>query len=176
MVVKLTGVITQALPPQYGVSQRTGNQWASQEYVMQHDNGQFEKYVSFRVMGQEKIAQFNIQVGQYITVCLDINAHEYNGRWYNEISAFKIEYPGVQQQMPQQMQPQQMPPVQGGMPPQQMPPQAQGCQVHNQYGANQMPYNVPQQAPQQQMPPQAPQQMPQQQMPTQQQVPFPPQR
>ena len=145
---------------------------------MQHDNGQYAKFVSFRVMGQEKIAQLNIQVGQYITVSLDINAHEYNGRWYNEINAFKVEYPGVQQQAPQQqMPPQQMPQMQGGMPPQQMPPQAQGCQTYYQNGANQMPYNVPQAAPQQQMPPQqmaaqAPM-PPQQAMP--QQAPFPPQ-
>ena len=131
---------------------------------MQHDNGQYARFMSFRVMGQEKIAQFNIQVGQYITVSLDINAHEYNGRWYNEINAFKVEYPGVQQQAPQQqMPPQQMPQMQGGM-----PPQAQGCQTYYQNGANQMPYN----APQTQMPPQMP---PQQQM-TQQQAPFPPQQ
>ena len=167
MVVKITGQITNVLPPQQGVSQRTGNQWVSQEYVMQHDNGQYAKFVSFRVMGQEKIAQLNIQVGQYITVSLDINAHEYNGRWYNEINAFKVEYPGVQQQAPQQ----QMPPMQGGM-----PPQAQGCQTYYQNGANQMPYNAPQtqmppqMPPQQQVPQQAPQQMPQQQ------APFPPQQ
>ena len=171
MVVKITGQITNVLPPQQGVSQRTGNQWVSQEYVMQHDNGQYAKFVSFRVMGQEKIAQLNIQVGQYITVSLDINAHEYNGRWYNEINAFKVEYPGVQQQAPQQqMPPQQMPPMQGGM-----PPQAQWCQTYYQNGANQMPYNAPQtqmppqMPPQQQMPQQAPQQMPQQ-------APFPPQQ
>ena len=164
MVVKITGQITNVLPPQQGVSQRTGNQWVSQEYVMQHDNGQYAKFVSFRVMGQEKIAQLNIQVGQYITVSLDISAHEYNGRWYNEINAFKVEYPGVQQQVPQQ----QMPQMQSGMPPQQMPPQAQGCQAYYQNGANQMPYN----APQTQMPPQMP---PQQQMP-QQQAPFSPQQ
>ena len=64
MVVKITGQITNVLPPQQGVSQRTGNQWVSQQYVMQHDNGQYAKFVSFRVMGQEKIAQLNIQVGQ----------------------------------------------------------------------------------------------------------------
>lgn len=171
MVVKLTGQITNVLPAQTGVSQRTGNPWMTQEYVMQHDNGQYPRFVSFRVSGQEKIAQFNIQVGQYITVSLDVNAHEYNGRWYNEISAFKVEYPGVQQQMPLQQQMQggmQMPPMQGGMPPQQqmpptqggMPPQQQGCQTYNQYGANQMGYNVQQQGG----------------MPPQQQAPFPPQQ
>ena len=143
---------------------------------MQHDNGQFAKFVSFRVSGQEKIAQLNIQAGQYITVSLGINAHEYNGRWYNEISAFKVEYPGVQQQMP----PMQgaMPPMRGSMPPQQVQPQQQGCQAYNQYGANQMGYNVPQAAPQQvvQQAPMPPQQPMPQQAPPQQQAPFPPQQ
>lgn len=177
MVVKLTGQITQVFPAQSGISQRTGNPWMTQEYVMQHDNGQYPRFVVFRVSGQEKIVQFNIQVGQYITVSLDVNAHEYNGRFYNEISAFKVEYPGVQQQVPPQMQA-GMPPMQGGqqMPPQaQMPPQQQGCQPYNQYGANQMGYNVPQQqVPPQQMPPQNTM-PPQTQMP-QQGMPFPPQQ
>lgn len=185
MVVKITGQITNVLPAQTGVSQRTGNPWMTQEYVMQHDNGQYPRFVSFKVSGQEKIAQFNIQVGQYITVSLDVNAHEYNGRWYNEISAFKVEYPGVQQQMPPQQQMQggmQMPPMQGAMPPMQgtqqqmppqgaMPPQQQGCQTYYQNGANQMGYNVPPQ--QGGMPPQ---QSMAQQAPPQQQAPFPPQQ
>lgn len=186
MVVKITGQITQVLPIQQGVSQRTGNAWMSQEYVIQHDFGQYPKFLNFRVFGQAKIAELNIQLGQQVTLSLDLNAHENNGRWYNEISAFKVEYPQMQGVMPQQQMQggMQMPPMQGGMPPQQqmppmqgsMPPQQQiqpqqqGCQTYNQYGANQMGYNVPQQGG---MPPQQP--MPQQ-APPQQQAPFPPQQ
>lgn len=167
MVVKLTGQITQVLPIQQGVSQRTGNAWMSQEYVIQHDFGQYPKFLNFRVFGQAKIAELNIQLGQQVTLSLDLNAYENNGRWYNEISAFKVEYPQMQGVMSQQMQGgMQMPPMQGGMPPQQ-----QGCQTYYQNGANQMGYNMPPQ--QGGMPPQQPMQ---QQAPPQQQAPFPPQQ
>lgn len=175
MMVKITGQILKAFPAQSGVSQSSGNQWMSQDFVLQHDfDPQHPKYLSFRVFGQQRIQQLNLQEGQMVILSLDVNAREYNGKWYNEISAFKVEYPQMQGMMPQQQMQSgmQMPPMQGGMPPQQMPPQAQGCQTYYQNGANQMPYNMPQQAPQQQMPPQMP---PQQQMP-QQQAPFPPQQ
>lgn len=185
MMVKITGQILKAFPAQSGVSQSSGNQWMSQDFVLQHDfDPQHPKYLSFRVFGQQRIQQLNLQEGQMVILSLDFNAREYNGRWYNEISAFKVEYPGVQQQMPPQQQMQggmQMPPMQGGMPPQQqmppmqapqqqmppqgaMPPQQQGCQTYYQNGANQMGYNVP---------PQQGGMPPQQAMP--QQAPFPPQ-
>lgn len=177
MVVKITGQITQVLPIQQGVSQRTGNAWMSQEYVIQHDFGQYPKFLNFRVFGQAKIAELNIQLGQQVTLSLDLNAHENNGRWYNEISAFKVEYPQMQGAMPQQQMQggMQMPPMQGAMPPMQgtqqqmppqgaMPPQQQGCPTYYQNGANQMGYNVP---------PQQGGMPPQQSMA--QQAPFPPQ-
>lgn len=33
----------------------------------------------------------NIQMGETLTVSFDIDAHEYNGRWFNDISAWKVE-------------------------------------------------------------------------------------
>ena len=154
MIFKLTGQILQASPVQSGVSQSSGNQWMSQEYLMQHSfDQQRPKYMSFRVFGQQKISQFNLQPGQWVTLSLDVNAREYNGRWYNEISAFNVEYPAMPQQ-PQQ-QPMQMA---AGVP--QMPPQ--------------MPQQPAMQAamPQQAMPQQP---MPQQQVMTQPQA-MPPQQ
>ena len=169
MIFKLTGQILQASPVQSGVSQSSGNQWMSQEYLMQHSfDQQHPKYMSFRVFGQQKIAQLNLQPGQWVTLSLDVNAREHNGRWYNEISAFNVEYPAMpQQQMPMQGGVQQMP-MQQAMPPQ-MPPQAMPAQPMMQAGMQ-----APMQQPMpQQMPPQA-QPMPQ---PTgQQQVQAPPQQ
>ncbi|MDO5447947.1 MAG: DUF3127 domain-containing protein, partial [Prevotellaceae bacterium] len=39
----------------------------------------------------EKISQFNIQVGEELTVSFDINAREWNGKWFNDIRAWKVE-------------------------------------------------------------------------------------
>jgi hypothetical protein len=44
----------------------------------------------FRVFGEDRIKQFNIQMGEDITVSFDIDAHEFNGRWFNDVRAFNV--------------------------------------------------------------------------------------
>ena len=83
----LTGKIIAVLPAQSGVSQRTGNGWMSQDYVIEVP-GQYPKKCVFKLFGEDRIRQLNIQQGQDGTVSFDIDAHEYNGRWFNEIRAY----------------------------------------------------------------------------------------
>ena len=65
--------------------------WKKQEYVLEYDqNSQFPRKMMFNLWG-DKIDQFHIQEGQTITVGFDIDCREYNGRWYNDIRAWKIE-------------------------------------------------------------------------------------
>ena len=87
--MEITGKIIAVLPAQGGVSQRTGNQWKSQDYVIEtHD--QYPKKCCFRVFGEEKINQFNIQLGEEMTVSFDIDSHEYQGRWFNDVRAWAV--------------------------------------------------------------------------------------
>lgn len=44
----------------------------------------------FDVFGEERLTRFNIQLGQEVNVSFDIDAHEYNGRWFNNIRAFDV--------------------------------------------------------------------------------------
>jgi len=85
----LLGKIIAILPAQSGVSSRTGNPWMSQEYVLEVP-GQYPRKMVFRLFGEDRIKQFNIQAGEEITVQFDIDAHEWNGRWFNEIRAYNI--------------------------------------------------------------------------------------
>ena len=85
----LTGKIIAVLPANSGVSSRTGNPWMSQEFVIEVP-GQYPKKCVFRVFGEDRIKQFNIQMGEDITISFDIDAHEYNGRWFNEIRAYNV--------------------------------------------------------------------------------------
>lgn len=85
----LTGKIIAVLPPSSGVSQRTGNSWMSQDYVIEVP-GQYPKKCVFRVFGEDRIKQFNIQMGEDVTVSFDIDAHEFNGRWFNDVRAFNV--------------------------------------------------------------------------------------
>lgn len=85
----LTGKIISVLQPRSGVSARTGNPWMTQEYVLEVP-GQFPRHMVFNIFGEDRIKQFNIQIGDDVTVQFDIDAREYNGRWYNDIRAYNV--------------------------------------------------------------------------------------
>ena len=85
----LTGKIIAVLQARSGVSQRTGNSWMTQEYVMEVP-GQYPRHMVFNIFGEDRIKQFNIQMGEDVTVSFDIDAREFNGRWYNDIRAFNV--------------------------------------------------------------------------------------
>lgn len=87
--MELTGKIIAVLPANSGVSNRTGNPWMSQEFVIEVP-GQYPRKCVFRVFGEDRIKQFNIQQGEDLTIQFDIDAHEYNGRWFNEIRAYNV--------------------------------------------------------------------------------------
>ena len=84
----ISGKIIAVLPERGGVSQRTGNEWKVATYVLETIE-QFPKKCCFEVFGTDRISQFNIQVGQTLTISMDIDAHEYNGRWFNTIRAWR---------------------------------------------------------------------------------------
>lgn len=105
--MEIEGKIIVVLPEQGGVSNRTGNAWKSQEYVLE-THEQYPRKCCFRVFGADRIANFNIQSGEELRVSFDIDAHEYNGRWFNNISAWKVERidPAVAQAAAMGVQPQ----------------------------------------------------------------------
>lgn len=85
--MELQGRIIAVLPERSGVSAR--GEWKTQDYVIEtHDA--YPKKMVFNVFGDDRIKRFNIQVGQEVTVAFDIDAHEYQGRWYNSIRAFDV--------------------------------------------------------------------------------------
>ena len=85
----LTGRIIAVLPAQSGVSARTGNPWMSQDYVIEVP-GQYPKRCVFRVFGEDRIKQFNLQMNEDVTIQFDIDAHEYQGRWFNDVRAYNV--------------------------------------------------------------------------------------
>lgn len=106
--MEITGNITQVLPAQSGVSARTGNSWMTQEYVIEIP-GMYAKHVCFRIVGEDRIKQFALKQGeQNVTVQFDIDAHEYNGRWFNELRCYNVLRIGMQQPQPA-VQPQAAP-------------------------------------------------------------------
>ena len=118
--MEIEGKIIAVLPAKEGVSTRTGNPWMTQDYVLEtHD--QYPRRCCFNVFGSDKIQLFGIKVGEEMRVSFDIDAHEYQGRWFNSIRAWKVERidPNAAQNAAQTVpfaQPAPAQPVQGGQP------------------------------------------------------------
>ena len=90
----ITGKIIAVLPTKSGTSAR-GTKWSSQTSVIE-THEQYHKRVAFDVLG-DKITEFNLQVGEEGTVSFDINAREYNGKWWNSVNAWQVVRHGGQQ-------------------------------------------------------------------------------
>ena len=97
--MEITGRIIAVMPPRGGISQRTGNSWKTQDFVIE-THEQYPKKCVFTVFGEDKLTQMNIQQGDELTVSFDIDAHEYNGRWFNDIRAWKVERVQAMQTVP----------------------------------------------------------------------------
>jgi hypothetical protein len=87
--MEVRGKIIVVQPVQTGEG-RNG-MWKKQDYVIEHDQmSQYPRKMMFNLWG-DKIDQYNIQQGQSLKISFDIDCREYNGRWYNDIRAWKIE-------------------------------------------------------------------------------------
>ena len=87
--MELTGKIIAEFNERGGISNRTGNEWKAKSYVLEVP-GEFPRKLVFDVFGVDRLQAFNIQIGELLTVHFDIDAHEYNGRWCNEIRAYNV--------------------------------------------------------------------------------------
>ena len=85
-----TGKIIQVLEPRRGTSSRTGNEWICGQYVIESVDQQFPRKMYFEVFGADKMQQFNLQLGEVVTVSFDVDAREFNGRWFNSIRAYDV--------------------------------------------------------------------------------------
>lgn len=95
--MELQGKIIVVLPERNGVSAR--GEWKSQTYVIETQE-QYPKKMAFDVFGADRIANFDIHLGEVINVSFDIDAREYQGRYFNQIRAWAVSK--VSQQSPAQ--------------------------------------------------------------------------
>ena len=87
--LNVTGRVLQILPLQQGTS-KAGKPWKSQMFVLD-TGGQYPKKIPIKLFG-ETIEKFPLQLGQEVTAYIDLDGREYNGTWYPEVKAWKIEY------------------------------------------------------------------------------------
>ena len=97
--MEITGILMRKVGEREGYSSRNGNPWKTAEFLVEIP-GQYPRHIKFDVRdGQSgRIAHFESLVGKTVTVSFDIDAHEYQNRWFNELNAWGVmEYvPGRQ--------------------------------------------------------------------------------
>lgn len=87
--MEIKGTIVKLLPLQTG--QGKNGEWKKQEYILETE-GQIARKVCFNLWG-DKITQYNLQENETVTVSFDVESREFNGRWYTDVKAWKIDRP-----------------------------------------------------------------------------------
>lgn len=78
------------MPVQSGKSAR--GDWQKQEFVLDFPDGNFTSSACFSLWGADRVKDLDaFQVGDQIHVWFHINGREYNGRWYTDLRAWRVQ-------------------------------------------------------------------------------------
>ena len=92
--MELEGTVHQVLPVVKGQSAR--GEWQKQEIVLDQP-GDYNRKACISFWGDRVMDVAKLREGDKITVSINIESREYNGRWFTELRAWR-----VQQQQPEQ--------------------------------------------------------------------------
>jgi hypothetical protein len=89
MALDITGKIVQVLELQTGTSSK--GEWKKQEFILETEE-QYPRKICISLWG-DKIGDIaDIQTGrELITVSVVVESREFNGRWYTDVRAWKIQ-------------------------------------------------------------------------------------
>lgn len=116
--MEITGKLIQKLPVQSG-QRNDGTSWSKAEFVFETID-QYPKKICANLWGDRARALDQFQEGSLITVSFDLESREYNGRWYTDVKAWKVDpaTPAAATGAPAYGQPQGYAPQQPAYPPQ----------------------------------------------------------
>jgi hypothetical protein len=89
MSMQVKGTLLQVLKPESGIS-KAGKEWKKMDFVVETSE-QFPKKVCFTLFGDKISLIEGIGEGSEIEVFFSIESRDFNGKWYHNINAWKIE-------------------------------------------------------------------------------------
>ena len=94
MSLAVKGRITKVLSIETGTS-KAGKEWKKQSFVV--DTGaQYNPEVCFSLFGDEKVEMLrNYGEGQEVEVAFNVSSREFNGKYYHNLDAWKINPAGA---------------------------------------------------------------------------------
>jgi len=79
-----------------GGTSKAGKAWSKQQIVIEFKDGSYDKLLAFDIMKAETIKFIELlKVGQEITVKYNAESREYNGKYFTNLSAWRIEVDGA---------------------------------------------------------------------------------
>jgi hypothetical protein len=105
--MEITGKLFSKLAQQTG--QGKNGTWVKQEFIMETQE-QFPKKVCISLWGDKVRDLDPVQPGDALKVSINIESREFNGRWYTDVRAWKLERMGATAQ-PNTPQPPEMPSI-----------------------------------------------------------------
>ena len=91
MALELTGKLVQVMPEQTGTG-KVGP-WTKQEFVIETMD-QYPKKVCFNFWNEKTGVLKTLQPGDMVKVSFNAESRDYNGRWYTDLKAWKLENQG----------------------------------------------------------------------------------
>lgn len=93
--MEVKGILKCKVSDQTGTSEKTGNQWRNAEWLL-YIPGRYEKRIKFEVRGVERCKQWDEffdgmpDKNAPVLVKFEIDAQEYQGKWFNRVEAWDI--------------------------------------------------------------------------------------
>jgi len=95
MALEIEGRIARKLNVQTGTSARGA--WSKQEFIIEYQEGNFPSQICMNVWGDDKVRELEkYQVGDKVKVSFNLSSREFNGRWYTDVRAWRMEPAGQQ--------------------------------------------------------------------------------
>lgn len=94
MALEIEGRIARKLNVQTGTSARGA--WSKQEFILEYQEGNFPSQICMNVWGEDKVRDLDkYQVGDKVRISFNLSSREFNGRWYTDVRAWRIEPAGA---------------------------------------------------------------------------------
>ncbi len=92
MALEINGKVSQILPMESGEGKN--GIWKKQYFVIEYMDGQYPKKVCIQLWGDKTDILKSLQPGTDVKVAFNVESREYNGKWYTDVKAWRVEVGG----------------------------------------------------------------------------------
>lgn len=88
MALEISGVLIQKLPQETG--QGKNGPWVKQNFIIETQE-QINRKICVSAWGDRVDAIQQFAIGTFLKIAINIESREFNGRWYTDVRAWKVE-------------------------------------------------------------------------------------